>query len=58
MALQMAGGAIGNMICIHNVVAVSSTAGAIGKEGKIISTNILPCVCYALLVLVVYGIFG
>ena len=30
LGLQMAGGAIGNMICIHNVVAVSSTAGVTG----------------------------
>ena len=58
VALQMAGGAIGNMICIHNVVAVSSTTGAVGNEGKIISMNILPCAVYAVLVLIVYGIFG
>ena len=58
IALQMAGGAIGNMICIHNVVAVSSTTEATGNEGKIISMNILPCVVYVLLVLVVYLVFG
>ena len=58
IALQMAGGAIGNMICIHNVVAVSSTTEAVGNEGKIISMNILPCVIYVVLVLAVYLIFG
>lgn len=58
IALQMAGGAIGNMICIHNVVAVSSTTNAVGNEGKIISMNILPCLVYAALVLVVYCAFG
>ena len=61
IALQMAGGAIGNMICIHNVVAVSSTTEATeatGNEGKIISMNILPCAVYVILVLAVYLIFG
>ena len=58
IALQMAGGAIGNMICIHNVVAVSSTTEATGNEGKIISMNILPCAVYVILVLAVYCIFG
>ncbi len=55
IALQMAGGAIGNMVCIHNVVAVASTTNAYGKEGKIITANVLPCIVYALLVLVVYA---
>lgn len=58
MGLQMAGGAIGNMICIHNVVAVSSTAGVTGKEGRIIRMNILPCFIYTALVLIVYAAFG
>ena len=58
IALQMAGGAIGNMICIHNVVAVASTTNAFGNEGRIISKNILPCVIYVILVLAVYAVFG
>ena len=47
-----------SMICIHNVVAVSSTTEAVGNEGKIISMNILPCAIYVVLVLAVYLIFG
>ena len=58
IALQMAGGAIGNMICIHNVLAVSSTTNALGNEGKIIAMNILPCLGYVVLVLGVYFIAG
>ncbi|MCI6768348.1 MAG: L-lactate permease [Lachnospiraceae bacterium] len=54
LGLQMAGGAIGNMICIHNVVAVSSTAGVTGKEGAIIRKNLLPCAVYTAAVLLVY----
>ena len=58
IALQMAGGAVGNMICIHNVVAVSSTTGAVGNEGKIISMNILPCAVYVVLLTLVYLVCG
>ena len=52
-ALQCAGGAMGNMICINNVVAVTATAGATGHEGKIIATNMIPMFVYMALVVVV-----
>lgn len=58
VALQMAGGAIGNMICINNVVAVASTTDAIGTEGNIIRMNLLPSLLYAALILVVFFAFG
>jgi lactate permease len=58
LGLQMAGGAIGNMICIHNVVAVSSTAGVTGKEGAIIRKNLLPCAVYTGAVLLVYALLS
>jgi lactate permease len=57
IALQLAGGAIGNMICINNVIAVTSTTGAIGSEGKIIITNMLPCFIYYLCILIVSAPF-
>jgi len=47
-ALQVVGGAVGNMICVHNVVAVCATVGIIGQEGSIIRRNLLPCVMYGL----------
>lgn len=47
LGLQAVGGAIGNMVCVHNVVAVSAIVGLIGKEGKIIRRNALPMVIYA-----------
>ncbi len=46
LSLQVVGGAVGNMICIHNVVAVCATIGIIGKEGTIIKKNLLPCFLY------------
>lgn len=58
IGLQMAGGAIGNMICIHNVVAVASTTSAFGREGQIIGKNLLPCLLYSALVLAVYALLG
>lgn len=58
IALQMAGGAVGNMVCINNVVAVASTTNAMGQEGKIIRMNILPCLIYVALILGVYFLLG
>ena len=50
VALQVVGGAGGNMICVHNVVAASTTVGVLGREGRIIRTNIIPAAAYSLLV--------
>ena len=36
VALQAVGGASGNIICVHNVVAASAVAGLIGREGAVI----------------------
>jgi len=49
VALQVVGGAIGNMICINNIVAVSATVGLDGVEGTIIRKNIIPSLVYAVL---------
>ncbi|SES92073.1 L-lactate permease [Anaerobranca gottschalkii] len=54
LGLQTVGGAIGNMICVHNVVAACTTVGILGVEGKIIRRNAIPSFIYALLV----GIVG
>lgn len=36
VALQAIGGAAGNMICVHNVVAASATVGLVDREGDLI----------------------
>jgi lactate permease len=54
LALQAVGGAAGNMICIHNVVAASAVVGLLGKEGHIIRKTIIPMTYY----LAVAGILG
>ena len=56
VALQNNGGAIGNMICVNNVVSACATTGTNGNEGRIIRTNIIPCVCFCIVVIIVVGI--
>lgn len=54
LSLQALGGAAGNMICVHNVVAACATVGIVGKEGLVIRKNLLPALIYGL----VAGIIG
>jgi lactate permease len=49
VALQAVGGAAGNMICVHNVVAASAVVGLMGKEGDVIRKTLFPFTYYALL---------
>jgi lactate permease len=49
VALQAVGGAAGNMICVHNVVAASAVVGLLGKEGAVIRLTLVPFFYYALL---------
>ena len=49
VALQAVGGAAGNMICVHNVVAASAVVGLLGREGAVIRLTVVPFVYYALL---------
>jgi lactate permease len=48
VALQAVGGAAGNMICVHNVVAASSSAGLIGREGNLIRKTLIPMTFYVI----------
>ncbi len=56
VALQIIGGAIGNMICVNNTVAVCATVGTNGKEGKIIRACVIPAVIYTLVVVAIMAI--
>ena len=40
VALQAVGGAAGNTICVHNVVAASAVVGLVGREGQIMRRTI------------------
>lgn len=48
VALQAVGGAAGNIICVHNVVAASAVAGLVGKEGAVIRKTLPAFFYYAL----------
>ncbi|OQO92683.1 L-lactate permease [Saccharomonospora piscinae] len=48
VAGQAVGGAAGNMITVHNVVAASATVGLLGREGETIRKTIIPMVYYCL----------
>jgi lactate permease len=50
VALQAVGGAMGNMVCIHNIVAASATVGLAGMEGMLIRRNAIPLFLYGLVV--------
>lgn len=49
VALQALGGAMGNMVCVHNIVAVSATVGLSGQEGSLLRRNAFPLLFYGLL---------
>ena len=46
LGLQALGGAAGNMITVHNVVAASATVGLVGREGLLIRRTIYPMLYY------------
>ena len=47
VALQAVGGAAGNTICVHNVVAACAVGGMFGKEGDVIRVTGVVFVVYA-----------
>ena len=48
LGLQALGGAAGNMITVHNVVAASATVGLVGREGLLIRRTIYPMLYYVI----------
>lgn len=46
VALQGVGGAAGNMICVHNVVAACAVVGMLNREGEIIRKTLIPLTYY------------
>lgn len=49
VALQAVGGAAGNTICVHNVVAASAVVGLIGKESEVIRKTLIVFAYYVTL---------
>lgn len=53
LALQSVGGAMGNMVCINNIIAVSAILGIANKEGYIIKRTVIPMILYGVIVAIV-----
>jgi lactate permease len=49
LALQCVGGAMGNMVCINNIVAVSTILGLTNCEGSILKRTVVPMFVYAVI---------
>lgn len=49
LAMQSVGGAMGNMVCIHNIVAVCSVLGLPKEEGFILKRTALPLLIYGII---------
>ena len=48
VALQAIGGAAGNMIAVHNVVAAAAVVGLMNREGEIIRKTLIPMTYYVI----------
>ncbi len=46
LSLQSVGGAMGNMVCINNIIAVCSILGIFNQEGTILKRTIVPMIVY------------
>ena len=55
VAMQIMGGAMGNMVCINNIVSACATCGTIGSEGRLLRSNVIPCLIYAAITILILG---
>ena len=58
VAAQVVGGAMGNMICIHNIVAVCAVVGLSGMEGQILKRTFWPFMLYGTVVGIVAALMA
>lgn len=49
LAAQSVGGAMGNMVCINNIVAVCSVLGLTKAEGTILKKTVVPMLAYGII---------
>jgi len=50
VSMQSVGGAFGNMICVHNIIAACATVGLVGVEGILIKRNLIPMSIYGFVI--------
>jgi len=53
LVAQTSGGAVGSMISINNIVAVSATTNSEGKESKLLAAVIIPFLLYCLAISII-----
>jgi lactate permease len=53
LAMQSVGGAMGNMVCINNIVAVSSVLALGNIEGYILKRTVRAMVIYGIIVAII-----
>jgi lactate permease len=58
VAAQAVGGGFGNMVCIHNIVAVCAVVGLSGMEGTILKRTVWPFLLYGLVVGIVASLMS
>ncbi len=49
VSLQNFGGAVGNMVGVHNIIAACATVGLTGLEGELLKKNLIPVLILGLL---------
>ncbi|KLN96912.1 L-lactate permease [Moellerella wisconsensis] len=49
LALQSVGGAMGNMVCLNNIIAVCTILGITKSEGDILKKTVLPMMLYGVI---------
>jgi lactate permease len=57
LALQSVGGAMGNMVCINNIVAVASVLALDNREGYILKRTVWPVILYGIIAGLVAQLF-
>ena len=55
LAMQVMGGAMGNMVCVNNIVSACATCGTVGSEGRLMRSDVVPCLIYAALTVLILG---
>ena len=50
VAAQAVGGAMGNMVCVHNIVAACAVVGLAGREGEVLKKTFKPFIFYGVIV--------
>ncbi len=56
-ALQSVGGAMGNMVCLNNIIAVCTVLDVKNSEGAIIKKTVIPMAIYGVIAVVAAMIF-